>query len=178
MSAERVVPAASAQAPRVAASPLSSGRTRAMAAAVCAVTIGCGSGPADHVLARRTSADGRLAAEVRLARCGSEWCHTLWIGERDAPTLLATLPATSEQCDEIAWSPDGARAGFLINGAQLRLYDARTHAPAGQIDLVSVGDMPARIARGVTFSENGAAVTFDDCPRNHSGCRPGLVAIR
>jgi hypothetical protein len=36
----------------------------------------------------------------------------------------------------------------------------------------------SRVARGVTFSTNGAAVTFDDCPRDHSGCKPGLVAIK
>jgi hypothetical protein len=30
----------------------------------------------------------------------------------------------------------------------------------------------------VTFSQNGAAVTFDDCPRGHSGCKSGLAAVR
>jgi hypothetical protein len=29
----------------------------------------------------------------------------------------------------------------------------------------------------VTFSENGKAVTFDDCPRNRSGCRAGVVGV-
>ena len=39
--------------------------------------------------------------------------------------------------------------------------------------------MPSsRLARGVTFSQNGAAVTFDDCPRGRSGCKPGLAAVR
>jgi len=35
-----------------------------------------------------------------------------------------------------------------------------------------------RVARGITFSDNGAAVTFDDCPREHAGCRAGMVGIR
>ena len=36
----------------------------------------------------------------------------------------------------------------------------------------------SRVARGVTFSANGAAVTFDDCPRGHSGCKPAMVAVK
>jgi hypothetical protein len=36
----------------------------------------------------------------------------------------------------------------------------------------------SRFARGVTFSQNGAAVTFDECPRGRSGCKSGLVAVR
>ena len=36
----------------------------------------------------------------------------------------------------------------------------------------------SRVARGVTFSTNGSSITFDDCPRDHSGCRPGIVAIK
>jgi hypothetical protein len=34
-----------------------------------------------------------------------------------------------------------------------------------------------RLARGITFSENGRAATFDDCPRAHSGCRAGVVGV-
>jgi hypothetical protein len=68
---------------------------------------------------------------------------------------------------------------FLVNGVQLRLYDPASHAPAGLIDLVPADATPSsRIARGITFSDNGAAITFDDCPRDRSGCRPGLVAVR
>jgi hypothetical protein len=40
------------------------------------------------------------------------------------------------------------------------------------------GFPPSRIARGITFSDNGAAVTFDDCPRGHSGCKPALLALK
>jgi hypothetical protein len=35
-----------------------------------------------------------------------------------------------------------------------------------------------RFARGVTFSDNGFAVTFDDCPKGRSGCRSGLAGVR
>ena len=119
-------------------------------------------------------------AFVRLLRCGSEWCESLWVGRTpDAANRLATLPHGEERCDEIVWTRDGKRVAFLVNGYQLRLYDARSLAPAGLIDLVPADARPStRIARGITFSDNGAAMTFDDCPRDRSGCRPGLMALR
>jgi hypothetical protein len=30
----------------------------------------------------------------------------------------------------------------------------------------------------VTFSGNGNAITYDDCPRSPSGCKPGMLAIK
>jgi hypothetical protein len=65
-----------------------------------------------------------------------------------------------------------------VNGYQLRLYDPASLVPAGQLSLVaSEGTPSTRIARGITFSENGRAVTFDDCPRAHSGCRSALLGL-
>jgi hypothetical protein len=148
----------------------------------------CRRGPDAYVVQSRSApagqpalsgAEGRIATAT-LARCDGGWCETLAIGaSADAAQALATLPPSVERCTEIAWSPNGARVGFLINGTQLRLYDAATHAPAGQIDLVPRdADPSTRIARGLTFSDNGAAITFDDCPRDRSGCRPGMAALR
>ena len=118
-------------------------------------------------------------ALVKARRCSAGTCRTLWIGPtRDAAALVGTLAAASERVDEIVWTRDGMRVAFLVNGYQLRLYDADTLSPAGQFSLITPDGSPSpRIARGVTFSENGRAVTFDDCPRAHSGCRAGLVAV-
>jgi hypothetical protein len=140
----------------------------------------CSSGPGTYALASKTAPDAKHVALVRLTRCGQEWCESLWVGTSpDAASQIATLPHDAERCGEITWTKDGKRVGFVINGAQLRLYDAQTHAPAGQFDLVPRDTQrTSRIARGVTFSDNGAAITFDDCPRDQSGCRPGMVALR
>ena len=147
--------------------------------AAIAGTAACRRGPDDHVLqASRSPAGGRLA-HVKLARCDGGWCETLWTGGPGSGQLLATLAAGTERCTEIVWSRDAARVGFVINGYQLRLYNSATGAPAGLMDLVPRdADPTSRIARGLTFSENGAALTFDDCPRDRSGCRPGMVALR
>jgi hypothetical protein len=104
---------------------------------------------------------------------------SLWVGptERSAKKVQ-TLGRDSEWCEEIVWTPDGGRVGFLINGYQLRIFDAHTGARIGAVNLIEPDKAPSsRVARGVTFSTNGAAVTFDDCPREHSGCRSALIAI-
>jgi hypothetical protein len=131
-----------------------------------------------EVMSVRAPGTQRVAF-VRGAACEPAPCQTLWIGEsRENAIQVATLAPGTERCTEIVWSADGARVAFLVNGYQLRIHDAQTLAPAGQIRLIEPeGNPPARIARGVTFSENGRAVTFDDCPRTTSGCRAGLAAI-
>ena len=148
-------------------------------AALLVGLVGCGR-PASPVVLSEQAPAGSQVAFVRLIPCGSEWCESLWIGAAlGSATRLATLPAGQERCHEITWVRDGTRVAFLINGYQLRLYDARSLAPAGLMDLVPADGTPTRrIARGVTFSDTGAAVTFDDCPRERSGCKPGMLGLR
>jgi hypothetical protein len=168
MSAQRTVPPARAALRRLAALLL-----------VAASLSACRT-PGPHVIASRTAPDAHHVGVVRLERCGNAWCESLWVGSTpDSLRRIVTLAQNSERCTEISWTRDGKRVAFLINGSQLRLYNADSEAPAGLVDLVPNDSQPTtRIARGVTFSENGAAVTFDDCPRERSGCRPGIVAIR
>ena len=124
------------------------------------------------------SGDG--VAFVLEGRCAAGICQSLWVGPtRRSARRVQTLAGDSETADEIAWTPDGGRVAFLINGFQLRVFDAHTGANLGAVNLIEPDASPStRIARGVTFSSNGAAITFDDCPRTHSGCRAGLTAIK
>jgi hypothetical protein len=93
--------------------------------------------------------------------------------------MVEVLSGPAEQAGEIAWTQDGARVAFIVNGYQLRLFDARTGGNLGAVTLIEPDGSPSsRIARGVTFSNTGAAVTFDDCPRYSSGCKPAFVAIK
>jgi hypothetical protein len=134
--------------------------------------------------ARRTlftaaSPDGQLVASVTEARCAQVRCQALRIGGRRGSSTIVEALTGDEEVTEVAWTPDSSRVAFVVNGYQLRLFDARTGHNLGAVSLVDPdGFPPSRIARGVTFSSNGAAVTFDDCPREHSGCRPGLLAVK
>ncbi len=119
-------------------------------------------------------------AYVLEGRCAAGLCQSLWIGGTvKTSRIVETLSGAAEQAADIAWTPDGSRVAFLVNGYQLRVFDARSGGNLGAVALVEPDGAPtSRIARGVTFSANGAAVTFDDCPRDHSGCRSGMVAIK
>jgi len=150
-------------------------------AAAIALSAACrgGGGPDQYLVKSRTAPDTHHVALVTLVRCDTDWCEQLAIGpSADKVQPIATLPA-KERCSAVVWVPDGKRAGFIVNGQQLRLYEAASGRPAGQIDLVPRdSDPPTREARGITFSENGAAITFDDCPRDKSGCQPRILAVR
>jgi hypothetical protein len=126
------------------------------------------------------SSSGDAVAFVLEGRCAAGRCQSLWIGpDTKRAKVVQTLSGPGEQAGEIAWTPDGARVGFIINGYQLRVFDARTGGSLGAVAIIDPDGFPSsRIARGVTFSNNGAAITYDDCPRAHSGCRPGVLAIK
>lgn len=176
MSAERVVPPAPAAHPlRVLA--LAGAAILTIAAAVLVWWLPR-TVPAWDVLAA-DAPGGRHIAIVRGTLCDGQPCESLWIGSsHDTAVRVGTLAPGIERCDEIAWTPDGVRVGFLVNGYQLRMFEAATLVPAGQFSLVEIDGHPtSRLARGVTFSENGRAVTYDDCPRARSGCRAGLRAV-
>jgi hypothetical protein len=123
---------------------------------------------------------GDGVAYVLEGRCAAGVCQSLWIGTTvKTAKVVETLSGPSEQADEIAWTADGGRVAFVVNGYQLRLFDAHTGAILGAVAIIDPDGFPSsRIARGITFSSNGAAITFDDCPRDHSGCKAGFLAIQ
>jgi hypothetical protein len=154
----------------------------AMTAAMAAV-VGFGAGwllGARRIVVAEKSPAGDAVAFVLEGRCAAGLCQTLRIGATaSSARVVESLTGPDEQASEIAWTADGGRVGFLVNGYQLRVFDAHTGKNTGAVTIVAPdGTPPSRIARGVTFSSNGAAITFDDCPRDHSGCKPGFAAIK
>ena len=106
--------------------------------------------------------------------------QSLWIGpDTKKAKMVQALSGPSEEAGEIVWTPDGKRVAFIINGYQLRMFDAASGSALGAVVIIDPDGFPSsRIARGVTFSSNGAAITYDDCPRAQSGCKPGILAIK
>jgi len=150
--------------------------------AAMAALVGFGAGwllGARRIVVAEKSPAGDAVAFVLEGRCAAGLCQTLRIGATGSTArVVESLSGPDEQASEIAWAPDGGRVGFLVNGYQLRVFDAHTGKNIGAVTIVAPdGTPPSRIARGVTFSSNGAAITFDDCPRDHSGCKAGFAAI-
>jgi len=171
MSASRTVPAARS----------TKGVSTAvlLVAIVTAYWVGKRAGAVQELMAASPSNAQKIAL-VKKQKCATGWCETLWIGNtRTDVVKVAELTPRTEHCDEIAWAADGYRVGFVINGYQLRIFDGMARRPINQVNLIEPDGTPtAHIVRGVTFSQNGAAVTFDECPRGRSGCKSGLVAVR
>ena len=152
----------------------------AMAPAFAAVYLAGKRVGAVHELMAASPSNAQKVALVKKQPCTNGWCETLWLGNtRSDAVKVAELVPGSEHCDEIAWAADGYRVGFVINGYQLRIFDGVARKSINQVNLIEPDGTPtSRIVRGVTFSQNGAAVTFDECPRGRSGCKSGLTAVR
>jgi hypothetical protein len=171
MSASRTVPATPAK-KGVSAAVL-------LVAVVVAFQFGKRAGAVQELIAASPSNAQKIAL-VKKQKCATGWCETLWLGNTRADVVkVAELTPRTEHCDEIAWASDGYRVGFVVNGYQLRVFDGMARKPINQVNLIEPDGTPtSNIVRGVTFSQNGAAVTFDECPRGRSGCKSGLVAVR
>ena len=177
MSAEGNLPAAARRSSRAGL---------AIAVVIAAFVVGVGGFGAGFFLgARRAVAVSQSPSREAVAfvlegRCAAGRCQTLWVGpDTKKAKVVQSLGGLSEEAGEIVWTPDGRKVAFIINGYQLRLFDAASGAALGALAIIDPDGFPSsRIARGVTFSSNGAAITFDDCPRDHSGCKPGILAIK
>jgi hypothetical protein len=176
MSVERSVPPA-----RSSGAPLRAGLAIAVLMALTALgyVMGRRAGAVHELLFARPTEAQRVAFVLE-EPCADKICQTLWLGNsREDAVQVVSLTAPAERCEEIAWAKDGLRVGFVINGYQLRIFDGYTRKPVRAVNLIEPDGTPTtRFVRGVTFSENGAAVTFDECPRGRSGCKSGLAAVR
>ena len=124
-----------------------------------------------RTLARSTSPDNTRVAVVAEKKCAADMCQTFLIGATPVRTIESSNPT------EVVWTPDSKRVGFVANGAELVLFDAQSLKEIGIVRLMTDEAAQTRLARGVTFSENGRAVTFDDCPRGRSGCKGAVVGV-
>lgn len=172
MSAQRVLP--SAPAGRSAIAPILVTLAAVLGVAL-GYRLGARSAQEDLVMAVAPTNAQRVAM-VRWTPCDGRRCQTLWLGHSEDDAVQVAALAPGERVDDVAWSRDGYRMGFLISGRELRVFDPEPFKAVATVQLVpKEGD---RFARGVTFSDNGAAVTFDDCPRGRSGCRSGMAGVR
>ena len=84
--------------------------------------------------------------------------------------------APGEEPGDVLWSPDGSLAGVVIDGATLVVIDPKARRVLYELPLLEQRD-GSRMARGLGFSANAMAITFDDCPKRGAGCRPRFMAL-
>ena len=90
------------------------------------------------------SGDKTHVAFVRDRLCKEPPCESLYLGTTvESATALEGLADGRESSNEIAWTPDSRRVAFLVNGRQLRIYDAQTLKPAGKVNLFAEDDSTA-----------------------------------
>src|SRR6185503_19452012 len=66
-------------------------------------------------------------AMIAEGHCAAGRCQTLRVGPDASSTrVVESLSGAEEQATEIVWTGDGGRVGFLVNGYQLRVFDAHT----------------------------------------------------
>ncbi|MDQ3069993.1 MAG: hypothetical protein M3R55_09730 [Acidobacteriota bacterium] len=98
------------------------------------------------------------------------------LGVDGEETEVLAVREEGSSAGEVMWSPDGSLAGALINGSRLAVIDPKARRVIYELRLVERTD-GERHARGIGFSANAMAITFDDCPRAGAGCRPRFMAL-
>jgi dipeptidyl aminopeptidase/acylaminoacyl peptidase len=117
------------------------------------------------------SPDGRIVAFVREEASLDPPKQSLWIGPaRGQAVQVARLAEDQDWSDQIFWSPDGSRVGFLIRGSFAEVFDARQRNRIAQITLVEPDGYPgSREARTVAFTPDGG-LRFQECARGRDLC--------
>lgn len=99
----------------------------------------------------------------------------LIVARGDEQTELRAITAGT-RAGEIVWARDGSLAGVVLGGMTLAVIDPAGARILYELPLLEQRD-GSRFARGVGFSANALAITFDDCPRRGAGCRPRFMAL-
>ena len=127
------------------------------------------------LVAEAWSPDGRTYVGVERKFSFGPGDRRLVIATGDQTTELRQLAADAAEGD-IVWAPDGSLAGVVIGGMTLAVIDPEGARILYELPLLEQRD-GSRLARGVGFSANALAITFDDCPRHGAGCHPRFMAL-
>lgn len=126
-------------------------------------------------VAQAWSPDGRsyVAVERRFSFGPAD--ERLLVATGDQQVELRALTPEA-QVGNMIWANDSALAGVVIGGSTLAVIDPAEARILYELPLLEVRD-GSRFVRGVGFSANALAITFDDCPRQGAGCRPRFMAL-
>ena len=120
--------------------------------------------------------DGVTTLRVERRFSLKEIDHRIVLASAGEDIELKRLDESTGGATELLWAPDGSLAGVLVNHMKLTVIDAAAKRVIYELPLVEKLD-GSRMARGVSFSKNAMAITFDDCPTFGAGCQPRFMAL-
>jgi hypothetical protein len=125
-----------------------------------------------RVVDRLASPDGRVVAFVREEASLDPPAQSLWIGpQRGKAVRVARLAQDQDWCDQIFWSADGTRVGFLIRGNFADVFDARQRTRIAKVTLLEPDGYPGtRDARFAAFTPDNGGISFLECARGRALC--------
>lgn len=121
---------------------------------------------------RYESHDGRWLALVRSHFTLTPPEQSLWIRDlrTAAETRFADLDREDGACSGIVWSADSDRVGFLVEGAELMLYDPGDPASLERLALLSPGERrDGLVARDLVLLPERRSVRYDVCRAHRAG---------
>jgi hypothetical protein len=144
-------------------------------AAVIGFVAGRATAPIGTVL-EATGPDGasRLRVDRRLSMGAAD--QRVVLVSAGEETELKRLDESTGDATELVWAPNGELAGVLVNHMKLVVIDVAGKRVLYEQPLVEKLD-GSHMARGVSFSANAMAITFDECPTFGAGCRPRFLAL-
>jgi hypothetical protein len=88
--------------------------------------------------------------------------------------MLRTLFGDVEWCEQIVWSPDSQHVAFVVEEAEVEVYDTQAERLHHAVWLVPRREEypPAAVVRNLSLSSGGRAVTFRTCPRRDDPRKP------
>lgn len=129
---------------------------------VLGLVLGC---TGDEVVLRAASPAGTGEALVveRLSIDPPDQTLILQPPDHRTRIVLRHLAPDAEGCDEIAWSDDGERVGFLVNRRELLVFD-RGGNEVAELALLDGEEVRAGMqARNVALSADGSGAGYDVC---------------
>ena len=128
-----------------------------------------------HIPISAESPDHRFVAFVRNHPSVDPPSQSLWIRNlHGGEKMLRTLFPDVEWCEQIVWSPDSQHVAFVVEEAEVEVYDTKAERLQHAIWLVPRREEypPAAVVRNLSLFSGGRAVTFRTCPRRDDPTKP------
>ncbi len=124
-----------------------------------------------RLVLKRASPDGAWIAAVHSYPEFDPPNQRISLRREDGPTrMVRQLGHDTQWCDQIAWSGNGSRVGFVINDSYLYPYSIPGAEYLGRLRLLPEADLGRLVARRVVLSSDGTSASYEVCVENRALC--------